>query len=103
MKLIKFSSFILFTVLFVSAFMPNLNAKRHTSFSFNLNLAPNVAIAPQPRVVEYYAPPQPAYTVVRPYRPAYVQRAYYPAPCGEIIVTRPYAERVYVQPYYPYP
>ena len=104
MKAIKITSFILFTVLFTSIFMPDLSAKRHSSFSFNLNLVPSVTVAPTPRYVEYnYVAQQPAtYVVVEPYRPAYVQKVYYQAPQYTTVVKRTYKEKVYVQPHHSY-
>lgn len=97
MKIFKFSSLMLFAVLMMSAFAPNLNAKTYTSFSFNLN------VDPAPRYVAV-APPPPAYTVVRPYAPAAVvqERVYYPSYYQEVVVRRPYAERVYVHPHHAY-
>jgi hypothetical protein len=103
MRIIKVSSFILFAALFMTAFMPQLSAKRHSSFSFNLNLTPT------PHYVEYnYVAPQPVYTqpvytVVQPYAPVYQHHTYYqPVVRRKMAVRRPYVKKVYVQPQYSY-
>ena len=109
MKAIKFSSFILFSILFMFVFMPHLSAKRHSSFSLNFNLAPSVSVAPTPYTVAptpyyvNYVAPQPMYTVVQPYHPAYVQNVYYPAPMQTQMIAVPVPVPVYSRPVKPRP
>lgn len=101
MKLLKISSIVLLSFVFMGLFIPNLSAKHHhykkyrsTSFAINFNVE-------RPY---YYAPvyPAPAYverTIVQPVQPVVQERVYYPYPCyRQVVVERPYAERVYVHP-----
>lgn len=98
MKLFKISSIVFLTVLFMSAFTPELSAKSRTYVSFNLN------VDPCPRYVQYnYVAPAPTYAVVQ--QPVYAERVYYPAPAPvyqQVVVQRPYVERVSVQPQFSY-
>jgi hypothetical protein len=98
MKIMKWSSIFLLSILFMSAFIPELSARhhhrRHTSFglSFNVNPTPNYAIVPAPAVVA----PAPM-AVYRPYYGGAVY-PYYPAP---VYIER-HSPRVYVQPGFSY-
>jgi hypothetical protein len=86
MKLSAILCTVLFTALFIVGFRPSLEAKHHSSFSFNVGT--------------FFPSYAPAY-VVNPYPPAYVEQRVYVDPYGY-----PVRESVYVQPrpyYYPAP
>ncbi|MCZ6914434.1 MAG: hypothetical protein O7C59_08305 [Rickettsia endosymbiont of Ixodes persulcatus] len=120
MKIMKWSSIFLLSVFFMSAFIPQVSAKKHcrsrTSFGLSFNLAPaapNYVVAPAPAPVVVQAP-APAPVAVMPYNPynyynpynaynPYVAApaySYYYAP-NPVIVERP-APRVYAQPGFSY-
>lgn len=100
MKVFKFSSIILMSLLLMGVCIPELSAKHHrykqrsSSFSLNFNVAPSRLYEPVPVYRPTYVERT---TIVRPYQPVVEERVYYPA-YREVIVERPCAPRVYVQP-----
>lgn len=111
MKLLKFSSILLCSFIFMGLCIPQLSAKHHrsksyrsTSFSINFNVDRPAYYPP----VAYVTPiptPAPAYverTIIQPVQPTapiIQERVYYPYPCyRQVIVERPYVERVSVHP-----
>jgi len=111
MKIFKFSSVALLTLLMLWVSMPELSAKHHhrrscTSWGFNFNINPvprynqNTYIVQQPVQYERVTYVQPA-TYVQP--TPYYTPTYYPVYREQVVVQRPvYTPRVYVQPQFSY-
>lgn len=113
MKILKLSSIVLFSLLFLWIVNPQLSAKEHrckshSSFSFNLNLNPFPALFGIGYAVHRPAPVYVERTTVihhtpTPY-PSYREYSYSPGYYEERVIERrpAYVERVYVHPQYSY-
>lgn len=99
MKIMKWSSILMFCGLFMSAFIPEAHAGHRscTSFglSFNVAPAPSYVVAPAPAVVA------PAPVAVAPYGGYYYAAPAYPYYYNAPVVVEP-SPSVYVQPGFSY-